>query len=102
MTPLPAVSLTSNDCELLRNWASLNFELDEGEDLHDDIDSNEDAIDGNNPDEGQDEFDESSDEDVDISADDNTSQGQLTFSLEQDRGMEGRSGLIIDCCFTLC
>ena len=52
------------------------MELDEGEDLHDDIDSNEDAIAGNNPDEGQDEFDESSDGDVDISADDNTSQGQ--------------------------
>jgi hypothetical protein len=50
--------------------------LDEGEDLTDDIDSNEDATDGNNPDESQDEFDESSDEDVDISADDNTSQGQ--------------------------
>ena len=48
----------------------------EGEDLHDDIDPNEDAIDGNNPDEGQDEFDESSVEDVDISADDYTSQGQ--------------------------
>jgi hypothetical protein len=42
--------------------------LDEGEDLHDAIDPNEDAIDSNNPDEGQDEFDESSDEDVDISA----------------------------------
>ncbi|CAB3979201.1 Hypothetical predicted protein [Paramuricea clavata] len=66
------VSFFATLCELLRLF--LNFGLDEGEDLHD-VDPNEDAIDSNNPDEGQDEFDESSDEDVDVSADDNTSQG---------------------------
>ena len=53
----------------------LNFELDEDEDLHDYINQNEDAVDSNNPDEDQDEFDESSYEDVDIRYDD-TSQGQ--------------------------
>lgn len=111
MTPLPVVNLSSNDCDILRSWASaygaavrqrtvrqettmakhgtlpefiyqchlkvgdkvhLNYGIHEDEDLNED----EACEEANDSDEGQNEFDESSDEDVDISTDGNNSQGQ--------------------------
>ena len=50
--------------------------MDEGEVRHEDLNEHEVSEEAGDSDEGQQEFDESSDEEVEVSADDNNSQGQ--------------------------
>ena len=53
---------------------NLNFGVDEDEGPHEDLNEHEVSEEASDSDEGQKEFDESSDEEVEVSADDNNSQ----------------------------
>ena len=55
---------------------NLNFGVDEDEGPHEDLNEREVSEEASVSSEGQQEFDESSDEEVEVSADDNNSQGQ--------------------------
>ena len=55
---------------------NLNFGVDEDEGPHEDLNEHEVSEEAGVSSEGQQEFDESSDEEVEVSADDNNSQGQ--------------------------
>ena len=76
---------------------NLNFAVDEDEGPHEDLNEREVSEEASVYSEGQQEFDESSEEEVEVSADDNNSQGQQDelgalriFSLVQGRDMEGQ------------
>ena len=76
---------------------NLNFGVDEDEGPHEDLNEREVSEEASVSSEGQQEFVESSDEEVEVSADDNNSQGQQDelghrriFSLVQGRDMEGQ------------
>ena len=69
--------------------------MDEGEGPHEDLNEHEVSEEASDSDEGQKEFDESSDEEVEVSADDNNSQDQhdeLGTSTTFPFGVRSRCG----------
>ena len=80
-------SILINSISKLVIRVNLNFGEDEDEGPHEDLNEHEVSEEASDSDGGQQEFDESSDEEVEVSADDNNSQGQQD---ELRRDMEGR------------
>ena len=71
---------------------NLNFGVNEDEGPHEDLNEHEVSEEDNDSDEGQQEFDESSDEEVEVSVDDNNSQDELGTSTNFLFGARSRYG----------